>query len=242
MYRLSLFLFASGSVSKIYILSAQAHANMFGKRRLPEVYNRLTSPKRFKENLADCFLSGTLSGKRTQSLFNDASSANTQHVAGMVGGASHCNRNLRRKLVKGKGWPKLYYFKARVWDAKQQAVVWEWIPILLPHELVAKLFQCGDREALLSQEGMCEETKAHVQECSTKLGCDDLLGVGIWNDGCPCNWDRTKSVEVLSLNLPGLGDDNKGMRIPLLVIMKDRIVKNQTMRTDLQCSLGLSGA
>ena len=49
---------------------------------------------------------------------------------------------------------------------------------------------------------------------------DELLGVAMWGDGVPCNWDRTKSLEALVLPLPGIGDSLQAARIPLFGILK----------------------
>ena len=32
-----------------------------------------------------------------------------------------------------------------------------------------------------------------------------MIGAGMHGDGVTCNWDRSKSVETINTNLPGLG-------------------------------------
>ena len=83
--------------------------------------------------------------------------------------------------------------------------------IWLPHELLATLWDYGIPDALRSTEGMDPLTKEHWAHCCAEAGVDDLIGLGIWGDGCPCNWDRTRSLEVLSMNLPGTTGEFKNL-------------------------------
>ena len=93
----------------------------------------------------------------------------------------------------------------------------------MPHELLAKLYDYGVPDALRSTEGMDPLTKEHWDHCCAEAGVDDLIGLGIWGDGCPCNWDRTRSLEVLSMNLPGTTGEFKNLRIPLCGILKEHV-------------------
>ena len=52
---------------------------------------------------------------------------------------------------------------------------------------------------------------------------DKLLGCGLWLDGVPCNFDRSRSLQVVSLSLPGLVGEGAKLRFPLTVI-EDREV------------------
>ena len=63
------------------------------------------------------------------------------------------------------------------------------------------------------RKGMDPLTKEHWVHCCAEAGVDDLLGLGIKGDGCPCNWDRTRSLQLLSMNLPGLTREFKNLRI-----------------------------
>ena len=49
------------------------------------------------------------------------------------------------------------------------------------------------------------------------------MSLGLWCDGVPCNWDRNKSIETVSLNFPGLAGEYRSMRIPLCSILRDHI-------------------
>ena len=47
-----------------------------------------------------------------------------------------------------------------------------------------------------------------------------MVPLGLWGDGVPCNWDRTESVEVVSLNLPGQGGQYKNLRLPVTALSR----------------------
>ena len=49
-----------------------------------------------------------------------------------------------------------------------------------------------------------------------------LLALGLWCDAAPFNRDRSKSLEMMTLNLPGIDTD---MRIPLVAMPKDFFLK-----------------
>ena len=99
--------------------------------------------------------------------------------------------------------------------------------MFLPHELVCFLLQKNSAQSLLVQGGMSTDTKAHVDMCSAKLS-KPVLGLGLWTDGVPCNWDRSQSLECFSLFFPGWTGDFSKLRIPLLVIQKRFVVQQST--------------
>jgi len=92
-----------------------------------------------------------------------------------------------------------------VYDSKGDKEVSIQLPFLLPHELVEVFIRRGPgKEPLLCQDGMCMETRRHLQRACDELRVPQLLGLGLWLDGVPCNWDRSASLEVVAINFPGL--------------------------------------
>ena len=71
-------------------------------------------------------------------------------------------------------------------------------------------------------------TKEHLDVVKQELQCDELLGLGLWIDGAPYNWDRSESLEIVSLNLPGLEGKHSNMRIPLVAIPKRFVATDET--------------
>ena len=75
------------------------------------------------------------------------------------------------------------------------------ISINLIHEVVEEVLRHSSREKLLSTGGMDPRTREHLEAVRQELQVDELLGIGIWIDGTPYNWDRTESLEVISVRL-----------------------------------------
>jgi len=103
------------------------------------------------------------------------------------------------------------------------------LPFLLPHELIEALVKRVAMEALLCQDGRCMETRQHLQSACDELRVPQLLGVGLWLDGLPCNWDRSASLEVVAMSLPGLPAGSANFRLPLTVIEKKFCYMHNTM-------------
>ena len=66
----------------------------------------------------------------------------------------------------------------------------------------------------------------HFRFCKLSAGDVPLVPIGLWGDGVPCNWDRTESVEVVSMNLPGRDGQWGPLRIPRVAISKKDVGPN----------------
>ena len=98
---------------------------------------------------------------------------------------------------------------------------------LLPHEVLAVMHRVGDEDKLYDRAGYDPLTLQHLLKCEASAGCQ-LLGVGLWGDGAPCNWDRSETMEVLSWNLPGQAQHWKNMRIPITSMSKKHVAATST--------------
>ena len=185
-----------------FIVLGWARAMM---RRTERAYDdTMPEAKRFRHNTLDLFASNAVSGSRTQELLNDAAAAGAQHVRDLLGPTGkNANRSLTNKLLKNSGFPPLYNFEVRYLNLKSGREERTKISMLLPHELLAMLVRFGDRDAIYATDGMDPQTLEHLRLCEANAG-EHLVGLGLWGDGAPCNWDRTESLEVFSINLPGL--------------------------------------
>ena len=56
----------------------------------------------------------------------------------------------------------------------------------------------------------------------------ETVGLGIWIDGVPYNWDRSESLEGVAMNLPGLGGSKRSLRIPLCVVPSKCVLPGKT--------------
>lgn len=208
---------------------------MFGKRSRGYQADELSPRTRFRANLEDLFLNNEVSGLRARDYFADGEAAGNVNFrrlarAGASGQApNHIHRDLLRTILKGCQWPKPYIFEIPVWSAKEQKMKTSKLAMLLPHELIRAICGKGDLATIFQTDGLSQDALHHLNEVQTKSGTAQLLGLGIWMDGTPCNWDRTKSVETVAMSLPGQVGQLANMRLPLTAIMKHHMVKRQTI-------------
>ena len=209
---------------------------MFSKRPLPEDAASSADPaERLRANLVDIFLSNQVSGLRAQTVFADVHSNKVRGFkklakAGKHGSQKrHVARDLRRTIIKNKVWPKPYFAQVRVWDKKSQRETLAWIAIMLPHELLAVLISFNSLASLLDCSCLSAGTKANMEKAKDKFEEQHLIAVGLWGDGCPCNWDRTDSIDMWSVNFPGIAGW-EALRMPLTLISKQILRHSQHLR------------
>lgn len=111
------------------------------------------------------------------------------------------------------------------------------LDMLLLHEVVDVVAKWATKEKLFDEAGMEPRTREHLHRVRTELGEPELLGIGLWLDGVPYNWDRSQSVEVISVNFPGLTGKWKNLRIPLCSIPKDFVATGETFDDILEIVL-----
>jgi hypothetical protein len=132
-------------------------------------------------------------------------------------------RKLRRRFMKKSAWMPDYVAELRTWNPRTKKLVKEKVPMQLIHEVVAVLLRYGFKDKLLATDGMDPLTLEHLQHCEVQSACK-LLGIGLWGDGAPTQWDRGETIDVMSLSLPGLVTF-KTLRIPLIVLPHSRVCK-----------------
>ena len=160
--------------------------------------------KRFRANLSDAFLSGDVSGQRAHSLFADAEDAGASNVGDLAGNhqpGMNSARDLTRKLLKEHQWPHLYWASIPVWSEKEQQEKEELLPFLLPHEILHQFSQFSDISQFRNFDSLPTEDMEVLQRGADILQteAEQLLPLGMWMDGVPCNWDRSHSLNVLTL-------------------------------------------
>ena len=135
-------------------------------------------------------------------------------------------RTFRRAKLHSTKWPEQYEFDARVWDRRTNKEVVTKISILLIHELLEVICKLGLMEVICSTENLDKQGKSHLEWMKQQLQVSELFGFGIHGDGIPCNWDKSVSVIMISLSLPGVGGKYKGLRIPLVILPDYAISEN----------------
>ena len=203
---------------------------MFSKHKAPSALEGCTSSHRiFTDDVDDLFAENLISASRAQGLINKAHAAGIKAVKKKVKPTGrNAARALRARKLKRTLWPHEYTCTLTFWDRKAKALVrWD-TSMHLIHEILQTIWRHGFEAVILSTEMLDSQAKQQFDWMKTQLALDSLLGFGIHGDGVPCNWDRTASVMVISLNLPGVGKEYTRMRIPLLC-MPSHMVTSETM-------------
>ena len=217
---------------------------MISKNKRAYDADRLEPQTRLRANVQDLFAGNQLTGKRTQELINDIAAAGNDALGSLRGPVSnHTARNLRRSFLKRNQWPQIYWAQIRVKSLKTDAEELQWCAFLLPHEYIETLARLGSLECLLATEGLDPLSREHLEHCQRRAQCR-LVALGLWGDGVPVNWDRTESVETLSLNLPGQAGQYKPLRLPITAVSRKQISENtfDDMMTVIAWSLVKLGA
>ena len=202
--------------------------------------NCLMTPKRclrqsgFEPICRTLFLSGDLSGQRSHSLFADAMDAGADNVSDLAGNHEpngNSARDLTKKLLKAHQWPHLYWTSIPCWSDKEQQEKEELVPFLLPHEILHQFSQYSDISQFRHLDSLPTEDMEVLQRGAGILQteAEQLLPLGLWMDGVPCNWDRSHSLNVLTLNFPCLQGSKRNIRIPLFGLKQHFVVKHSTM-------------
>ena len=197
---------------------------MQGKTKRPYEPEDLAPRNRLLANVTDLIATNLLSTQRTCELARDFHAVDSSSLPSLARPDAKKNiaRNVRRRLAKHSCWMPVYWAQVRVKVVKTQKTRLEWIAINLPHEIAHVLKKLSIRDALLQTEGLDPLTRKHLEECEVETGAK-LLALGIWADGTPCNWDRSETVETMSLSLPGLLGADKNLRIPITAISKKHV-------------------
>ena len=177
---------------------------MFSKHRLPRTSDVEAPHVALQEDLEDLYSENLISANRCQSLLGKAHKAGVAELKKVAKKwlKKNAARAVTNRRLKNTKWPDKYWAEVRIWDKKTQSEVKQWICIHLIHEILDTIFQLGLKEVILSEDLLDKQARDHLQWMRDSLSLDELLGFGIHGDGVPCNYDRTESVEVISLNLP----------------------------------------
>ena len=218
----------------ILVLSCFATSchGMFHKRAR-EFAGMAPGPDRMVRNLKHQFLSNQASAASTQELFQDAAAIGIGQARRFAKTGAHGKRknNLARDLIraclKGTQWPPVHYVPIEVWDLETQAVITVKLPVLFPHEIVFALAQRSSEAQLQNLDHACQMTKNNVARACVELSTPGLVAVGLWGDGVPCNFDRSQSLEMLTMSIVGPPSADN-MRIPLTGINKKYLIKGKT--------------
>ena len=176
----------------------------------------------------DLWATNAISAERAQEMIDDAAECGVSSCRPLRRRRPHIKSNVARNLVKrlkkNNLWPDEYRAQIRLLD-KTGNETWQTVAFLLPHELLECLAKAGSPAKLLELGSLDATAMEHVQSCMEKYG-KDLAAVGLWTDSVPCNWDRTESVEIVSIDLPGLAENWRTLRLPLVAFPSKQVGPN----------------
>ena len=187
--------------------------------------------RRLSANLADLFAQNELSASRLQEVAADMHRVAPAHLRKLARYTGHkaTNKNAARQwarhLLKGNLWPHLYWAEVRCLNVQTQVEEPSWVALRLPHEYVACLCKHGSVPALMGRSGFDPLTLQHLEKCERSAGCS-MLGLGMWGDGIPVQWDRKESIDTLNLNIPGLLKPHRLLRLPLVALAHKHVGKH----------------
>ena len=193
---------------------------MFSRAAHPSSSSSALPHDAFIEDVEDLRAENILSGQRAAKLLAKASNAGIT-IPRRLRRTSGKNqaRDLTRSKLKYSKWPDYYYFDCRTRDRKNDKETVANIPIFLPLEILEVIWQLGDPAVFLSVDNLDSAGKKHLAWMNEQLpGDKPMMFWGMHGDGIPCNYDRTESVVMISLNLPGLKGKYGRMRIPIAVL------------------------
>ena len=202
-----------------YKMHRSVWLKMFSRNRQPSSSSHAPAWQVFQEDIEDLYAENLVSGQRIAKVLDKAAKAGIAEISPKL--RKTTGKNQARAITKGKlkwsKWPDYYWFPCRLRDRRTNTTYTQDIPINLPLEILEVLWELGDAAVLSSESNLDTAGKKHMQWMRQALGVSQLLGWGLHGDGVPCNYDRTESVVMMSLNLPGMPGKYGRMRIPLCI-------------------------
>ena len=196
---------------------------MLGKKKRAYEPDELSARARLRANLGDMLARNEIPANRIAELANDINRVAPTECSNLRGPTgSNAARRLRRQFLKKSQWMPDYLADVRTWNPKTQKIVSSRLPMQLLHEVVAVLHKAGIKDVFSCRDNMDPLSLEHLLHCEEQAGCE-LLGMGIWGDGAPTQWDRSETIDVISVNFPGLTGKYKGLRIPLVALPHSRV-------------------
>lgn len=195
---------------------------MLSKNKRPYDANALDPRTKIRRNVQDLLANNSLPCKRIVELASDVNRLDSACFADIERLKTKRKCDVMRKMLKSSKWMPPYWAQVRCWNPKSCKEELRWVAIQLPHEIISVLSQDSVGDAIKSRAGMSKLSKEHLERAELAEQTE-LLGIGLWADGTPCNWDRSEAVETLSMNLPGLVGEYSQLRIPIVALGKKHV-------------------
>lgn len=211
-----------------YFICRSFSYRMFHNKQRKKNDEFLSPRKKLKRHVESLFLENKLSGQETDDLATNIGQCVTDfQPKGST--AKNAARDWMRKCLKKNGWPPVYVAEIATWDPKMQTQRLSPLAFILPHEIVFQLLKRNTVETLCQTEGGTQSLKDHVAKAKECLK-GSVIPLGLWSDATPMNWDRSESLELILVNLPGLPKDSgsTSWRFPCAAISHKNVAKGLT--------------
>ena len=206
-----------------YFICRSFSYRMFHNKQRKKNDEFLSPRKKLKRHVESLFLENKLSGQETDDLATNIGQCVTDfQPKGST--AKNAARDWMRKCLKKNGWPPVYVAEIATWDPKMQTQRLSPLAFILPHEIVFQLLKRNTVETLCQTEGGTQSLKDHVAKAK------ECLKGSVIPLGLPMNWDRSESLELILVNLPGLPKDSgsTSWRFPCAAISHKNVAKGLT--------------
>ena len=183
------------------------------------------SPNKLLRNIQDLISGNDISAARGRTLLKDLSKIRPGARKFVSKWSKNSTQKFARRMLKMSKWPPIYEATVRTWCPKKNEEVRSKIHVLLPHEIVEALCENGDIDKM--HEVLCDpQTFEHLEKQKRAHGLTRAIPLGFWMDGIPYNSNREESLDVLTMNLPGLDGAFAQLRIPLAAMDHSMVSEN----------------
>lgn len=202
---------------------------MFHNKKTGDIES-LSPTKVLRQHVRSLYLNNKLSGQGTEKLQAEIAECKVPGFKVRKGFlknrqvSQQASRNLLRRSLKHSQWPPIYAHEIRVFDPKKQIECLAKVAFMLPHEILFALGDFNTAETLTVLSSATESVQKHCLEAQSQWGVP-VAALGLWSDGTPFNWERSKSLELLLINFPGL---DSTWRFPIAAIPHEHISKHAT--------------
>ena len=136
-------------------------------------------------------------------------------------------RDMLRRCLRKSQWSEIYEAEIRVWNEKLNVTKYAKMAFMLPHEILNSLLKKNPKFNSEDLTAAAESVRQHCRDVTEGYG-QTMIPMALWSDGTRYSWDRTSSLEVIMMSLPGLGPPNSTWRFPVTALPKNCIAKGET--------------
>ena len=186
--------------------------------------------REYRHKLKELFVTSKMSAKETVNLAQVSQrtgATGAEDVASVCASVNknwqNAHRDLLRKLLRNCEFAKPYYAKIRVKNLRTGEAEADYLPVLLPHEMIDCIVNRARPDDLQLWQAT-DEFKESMREFCDRFSCDpdDAYPIGLHGDGVPFKAKMEDSLEQLSWSF---ASDPTSQRILFATIPKSFVVE-----------------